>query len=77
MMHFGLWISTEHVVVSEKILQFGTQYIHTWECHNETLCIAILNKQKCLHFKMEDRKVKQVLSGDWCQWKGGKYKERV
>jgi chitinase len=27
--------------------------------------------------KMEDRKVKQVLSGGWHQWEGGGYKERV
>jgi hypothetical protein len=27
--------------------------------------------------KMENRKVKQVLSGVWYQWKGGGYKERV
>jgi hypothetical protein len=26
---------------------------------------------------MKDRKIKQVLSGDWCQWKEGKAKERV
>jgi hypothetical protein len=42
--------------------QFGLQYIYTWKCHNETPCIAILNKQKCLFSKAEDKKVKQVLS---------------
>jgi hypothetical protein len=26
---------------------------------------------------MENRKVKQVLSGGWYQWEGGGYKERV
>jgi hypothetical protein len=26
---------------------------------------------------MENRKVKQVLSGDWHQWEGRGYKERV
>jgi hypothetical protein len=40
-------------------------------------CIAILTKQKCLFSKMENRKVKQVLSGGWYQWEGGKYKERI
>jgi chitinase len=38
---------------------------------------AILNKQTCLFSKMEDRKVKQVLSGGWHQWERGGYKERV
>jgi hypothetical protein len=33
------------------------------ECHNEILCIAVLNKQKCLYSKMEDKKVQQELSG--------------
>jgi hypothetical protein len=27
--------------------------------------------------KMETRKVKQVLFGDWYQWEGEEYKERV
>jgi hypothetical protein len=26
---------------------------------------------------MKDRKVKRALSGDWYQWEGGGYKERV
>jgi hypothetical protein len=34
-------------------------------------------KQKCLFTKMEDRKVKQVLSGGWYRWEEGGYKERV
>jgi hypothetical protein len=34
------------------------------------LCIDILNKQKCV----ENKKVKQVLSGGWYQWEGGGYK---
>jgi hypothetical protein len=33
------------------------------------LCIAILNKQKCLFAKTEDRGLKQVLSKGWCQWR--------
>jgi hypothetical protein len=44
---------------------------------NETLCRTILNKQKCLFSKMEDRKVKQALSRGWYRWEGGGYKERV
>jgi hypothetical protein len=38
----------------------------------------ILNKQKYLFFssKIEDRKVKQVLSSGWHQWEQGGYKER-
>jgi hypothetical protein len=26
---------------------------------------------------MKDKKIKHVLSGDWYQWEGGGYKERV
>jgi hypothetical protein len=51
--------------------------IYTWKCHNETPCIAILYKQKCLFSKTEDGKVKQVPSGSWHQWEGRGYKERV
>jgi hypothetical protein len=40
-------------------------YEPSWDI-NDTLCTAIL-KQKCLFSKMEHRKVKQVLSGDWHQ----------
>jgi hypothetical protein len=36
--------------------------IYTWKCHNETSCIANLNKQKCLFSKMENRIAKQILS---------------
>jgi hypothetical protein len=42
--------------------QFRIENIHTWKCNNETPCIAILNKQKCLFSKKKDRKVEQVLS---------------
>jgi hypothetical protein len=45
--------------------------------HNEALCIAILNKQKCLFSKTEHMKIKQVLCGGWYQWEGGGFKERV
>jgi hypothetical protein len=41
------------------------------------LCIAILNKQKCLISKMENRKVKQDLSGHWYQWEQEGNKERM
>jgi hypothetical protein len=55
----------------EKMSQFRIQYINTWRCYNETLYIDVLNKKKSLFFsKMEDRKVKQVLSGGWYQWEG-------
>jgi hypothetical protein len=57
--------------------QFRIQYIYTQKCYSETPCIAILNKQKCLFSKVEDWKVKLVLSGGWYQWEGGGYKERV
>jgi hypothetical protein len=50
--------------------QFGLQYICTWKCHNETPCVVILNKQKCLFSKTENREVKQVLPGVWYQWEG-------
>jgi hypothetical protein len=36
-----------------------------------TSCRAVLNKQKCLFAQMENKKVKQVLSGDWFQWEAG------
>jgi hypothetical protein len=29
-----------------------------WKYHNETLCIAILNKQECLFFKNGEQKGK-------------------
>jgi hypothetical protein len=46
--------------------------IHTYmEDLNETPCIDILNKQKSLFFEMENRKVKQFLSGSWYQGQGG------
>jgi hypothetical protein len=34
-----------------------------WKCHNETFCIDIINKQKCLLSKMEDRKVNRSCLG--------------
>jgi hypothetical protein len=54
----------------EGINQFGIQHIYTWKCHNEILCIDVLNKQKCLFSKVEDRNVNQVLSGGGFQWEG-------
>jgi hypothetical protein len=45
-------------------------YIYTWKCLNEILCTGILNEQKYLFSKTEDRKVKQVLSGGWYTWRG-------
>jgi hypothetical protein len=47
------------------------------QIYDEHVCIAILNRQKCLFSKMENRKIKQVLSGGWCQWEGRGYKEKV
>jgi hypothetical protein len=61
----------------EEMSHFRIYYIYTWKCLNETPCIAILNKQKCLSLKTENRKVKQVLSGGWYQWEERGYKERV
>jgi hypothetical protein len=46
------------------------------EMSQETPSVAILNKQKCLFSKTEDRKVNQVLTGGWHSGRGG-YKERV
>jgi chitinase len=46
-----------------------------WKYHNVTPCIDILNK--CLFSKMENRRVKQVLSGCWHQWEGEGHEERV
>jgi hypothetical protein len=47
------------------------------EMSHETSCIYILNKQKCPFSKIENRKVKQVLSGSWYSRREGDYKERV
>jgi hypothetical protein len=44
------------------------------ECHKETPCRAILNKQKHHFSKMGNKK---VLLGGGYQWEGGGYKERV
>jgi hypothetical protein len=54
----------------EGMNQFGIQYIYTWNCHNETPHIAIVNKQKRLFSKTEDRKINQVLSGCWYSGRG-------
>jgi hypothetical protein len=45
----------------------------TWKCHNETLCIDVLNKNVFL----SKTEVKQVLSGRWRQWEGGGHNEKV
>jgi hypothetical protein len=38
-------------------------YIHTYiDCHNESLCIEILNKISFFLSKMEDKNINQVLS---------------
>jgi hypothetical protein len=47
------------------------------KCPEENPCRAILNKQKYLFSKMENIRVKQVLSGGWYQWEGRGYKERA
>jgi hypothetical protein len=41
-------------------------YIYIWKCHDKAPCVAILNKQKCHFFKKksENKKVKQLLSGE-------------
>jgi hypothetical protein len=41
----------------EEMSQFELQYKYTWKCHSETLCIDILNKQKCL-FSYEGHEAK-------------------
>jgi hypothetical protein len=55
----------------EGMNKFRIQYIYTCKCHNETLCIGILNK-KMSFFKNKgqegDRKIKWVLFGSWHQW---------
>jgi hypothetical protein len=52
--------------------------IYIWKYHNETPCIAILNKQKCLFFpKTEGRKLKQFWSEGSVAVGGGGRKERV
>jgi hypothetical protein len=52
--------------------QFGLYYIYIGKCYNETPCITILNKQKYLFTKTDDRKVKQVLIGGVVPVGGGK-----
>jgi hypothetical protein len=57
-------------------LSYNT-YVHG-NVPNEASCIAILNQQKWFLFqKINNSKVKQVLSGDWYQWEGEEYKERM
>jgi hypothetical protein len=34
-------------------------------------------KKNVFFSKLEDRKVNQVLSGGWCQWERGRYKESM
>jgi hypothetical protein len=40
------------------------------------LLYSYLKQTKCLFSRTENRKVKQILSGGWHQWDGGKHKER-
>jgi hypothetical protein len=53
-----------------------------WNCHKETPCIAILNKQKC-HFFPFFYKIREQEgrtgpdSRDWYQWERGGDGERV
>jgi hypothetical protein len=51
--------------------------IHVFmESHNETPCVAILNKQNVIFLtKTETRKAKQVLSGELVLRRGGVRKE--
>jgi hypothetical protein len=56
----------------EGMNQFGLYYIYIGKCYNETPCITILNKQKYLFTKTDDRKVKQVLIGGVVPVGGGK-----
>jgi hypothetical protein len=49
---------------------------HIWKCHKETLCVALLNNQKCHFFsfflyKIKIRRAEQILHGGWYQWEGG------
>jgi hypothetical protein len=50
----------------KNIHQCELKYIHTWKCHKETPCVAMLNKQKYHLFfsytKVENRRAEQVLS---------------
>jgi hypothetical protein len=41
----GRKMKKKRLQLLEVINQFGLQYIYTWKWHNETPCIAILNKQ--------------------------------
>jgi hypothetical protein len=51
----------------EEMNQFRLYYTHTWKCHKETPCAAILNKQKYLLFfsftKSDNRRAEQILPG--------------
>jgi hypothetical protein len=55
-------------------------HLPTWKYHNETLCITILNKQKCHFFLLQKWRTKRqnrFYLGGWSQWGGVGYKERV
>jgi hypothetical protein len=43
----------------EEINQFGSQYIYTRQCHKETPCVAILNKQKYNFFSFFFYKIRE------------------
>jgi hypothetical protein len=53
----------------EKMDQFVFSYIHTWKCHKETPCIAILNKEKNIIFFFY-KITEQVEVGGWYQLEG-------
>jgi hypothetical protein len=57
--------------------QFGIQSIYTWKRYNETPCIDILNKQKCLFFKNREQEGKTGPVWRLVPVGGGGYKERT
>jgi hypothetical protein len=53
----------------EGMNKFRIQYIYTCKCHNETLCIGILNK-KMSFFKNKGQRGKTVPVWGMVQWEG-------
>jgi hypothetical protein len=60
----------------EGMNQFRIQNIYTRKCHNETLCIAILNKQKHIILKKGGQEDKTVPVLELIQVGGEGYRER-
>jgi hypothetical protein len=63
--------------ISVSAVTFLGKYVHLELNTFISRALAHLKKRKMYFFQKQNRKVKHVLSWGWCQWDGGKYKERV